>query len=518
MLKNRYFSLLLGALGIVALYFFLRIFHILSLPLFTDEAIYIRWAQIAKQDAAWRFISLTDGKQPMFVWIAMVALKFVKEPILAGRLVSVFAGFATTIGLFFLGNEVFKEKDKKGEFKIFSFTKATVAIGLLSGFIYTIYPFGLVYDRMALYDSLAATFAVWILYLLLVTVRTLRLDVALITGIVAGGGGLTKSNDFLSVYSIPFLLLIFDWKKKVVSSRLARFAGLSLLIVIFTYSIYSILRLSPFFHIIGDKNALFVYPVREWIEHPTQYLSSNLSALVNWLIIYFSIPGIVLVLASFFVNKKNFLEKSVLVLWFLFPFAVLAFFGKLIYPRFILLMTIPLIPLVSYSIYNLLDNYKNFIFRVAVIIFAFAFYVYADFFIITNFSAAPIPRADTGQFINNWSAGNGVNQSVSFFKKQAVSQKIYIATEGTFGLMPFGLEMYLVDNPNVKIQAFWPIQNTPPEEVVSSAKIMPTYAIFYQPCPSCLGTQIPNGWKAREIASYKQGTSDYYYRIYQILP
>ena len=93
-------------------------------------------------------------------------------------------------------------------------------------------------------------------------------------------------------------------------------------------------------------------------------------------------------------------------------------------------------------------------------------------------------------------------------------------TEGTFGLMPFGLEMYLVDHPNIKIQSFWPIGEPPPAEVLARAKVMPTYAIFYQPCPSCgqQGGNTPPSWKVKKIATYKQGKSKDYYSIYQILP
>ena len=58
---------ILVCFGILFLYFATRIPHLATLPIFTDEAIYIRWGQIAKNDAAWRFISLTDGKQPLFI-------------------------------------------------------------------------------------------------------------------------------------------------------------------------------------------------------------------------------------------------------------------------------------------------------------------------------------------------------------------------------------------------------------------------------------------------------------------
>ncbi len=154
---------------IVICFFFTRLYRIESLPMFTDEAIYVRWSQIAKQDASWRFISLTDGKQPTFIWLTMTSMRFVSDPLLAARLVSVVAGFFTVIGLFFLGREVFHKR----------------WIGLVSSMLYVLFPMGIVYDRMALYDSLVGTFAVWSLLLAIVLVRKLRFDTAFILGLTA---------------------------------------------------------------------------------------------------------------------------------------------------------------------------------------------------------------------------------------------------------------------------------------------------------------------------------------------
>ena len=50
---------------LIALYFFTRLINLDKFPIFSDEGIYIHWAKVAKVDAAWRFISLTDGKQPL---------------------------------------------------------------------------------------------------------------------------------------------------------------------------------------------------------------------------------------------------------------------------------------------------------------------------------------------------------------------------------------------------------------------------------------------------------------------
>src|SRR5438132_251717 len=104
-LIRKYSTEIYAFLILIALFLITRFITILSLPIFTDEAIYIRWSQIALQDSAWRFISLTDGKQPSYVWITMVLLKLIHDPLLAGRVTSVIAGFITMIGLYFLGRE-----------------------------------------------------------------------------------------------------------------------------------------------------------------------------------------------------------------------------------------------------------------------------------------------------------------------------------------------------------------------------------------------------------------------------
>ena len=124
-------------------YFTLRLIYLNRLPIFTDEAIYVRWAQIALHDSSWRFISLTDGKQPMFVWVAMVFMKFIHDPLIAGRLVSVVSGFFTMLGLWFLTFELFKNK----------------RIAFLASTLYIFYPFAQVLDRMALMDSMVGAFS-----------------------------------------------------------------------------------------------------------------------------------------------------------------------------------------------------------------------------------------------------------------------------------------------------------------------------------------------------------------------
>ena len=496
--KYRLEFIILTVLALI--YFVSRFYSILSLPIFTDEAIYIRWAQIAKQDASWRFISLTDGKQPMFIWLMAISLRFISDPLLAGRVVSVGAGFLTLIGMYFLGKEIFKNNK----------------IGLISSALYVFFPMALVYDRMALYDSLVGTFAVWSLFLIVLLARKVRLDIALILGMVAGGGVLTKTNAFFSIYLLPFSLLLFDWVGKNKGKRLLKWIGFCLVSVVLTYGIYSVLRLSPFFHIIAEKNTIFVYPLSEWLSHPFEFFIGNMQAFCDWTLRYLTWPLFILMLLAFFINKSFFREKIVLLIWFIFPIIALGFFGKTLYPRFIFFMLLPLIPLVAFSFLNIYSKFKKvYLF----IIFCFLVFVLAlktDYLILTNFAKAYIPISDTQQYLTSWPAGIGVRETVEFFEEQARKEKIYIATQGTFGLMPYAFEIYLVDNPNIEIEGYWPIEEKIPLKVLEKSKQKSTYFFFYQPCSSCQGVGVaPFHWGLKPVMQIEGQTNNYasLYRI-----
>jgi 4-amino-4-deoxy-L-arabinose transferase-like glycosyltransferase len=494
-------SIILVIFGIIALYFFTRLYNLLSLPIFTDEAIYVRWAQIAGTDAAQRFISLTDGKQPSFVWLAAAFMKVVSDPLLASRLVSVFAGFGTLIGLFLLGQEIFKNRK----------------IGLIVALVYVLYPFSLVYDRLAIYDSLVAMFIVWALFFEVLLVRNRRLDLALILGMIMGGGMLTKTSVNFALILLPFSLLLFDFKQKNWRRELGRFALLALVSVVIAYSIYSILRLSPYFYIIAQKNVTFVYPLREWMSHPFTFLIGNLKGLGGWLVDYVTIPFLILALSSFLVGKKYLREKVLLLIWFVAPFAALALFGKVIYPRFILFMTMPLIVLGSYALYHMVVLSKKNYIKLLIIITFLGTFVLNDFFILTDFSKAGIPQSDKAQLLASWPSGVGVNETVDFLRKESEDKLVYVGTEGTFGLMPYALEIYLKDNKNVEIQGFWPVNDNPPSEVLEKAKTMPTYFVFYQPCPSCPSAGLaPAAWPLEEVFKIKKVEKDSYYTLYEI--
>ncbi len=483
-------------LSFAVVYFILRLINIMSLPLFTDEAIYTRWSQIARFDAAWRFISLTDGKQPSFVWLDMIFMRFISDPLLAGRLVSVVSGFVSLLGLYLLTSELFNNKK----------------IGLFASFLYLIFPFALVYDRMALYDSIVAASAIWALYLEILLVRKLRLDLAIILGMVIGFGVLTKTSAFFFIYLLPFSILLFNFKEKNIVEKIIKWIFLSSVSVVLAYAIYSILRLSPFYHIINDKNAIFVYTFREWLEHPTRFLIGNLRGQFDWLITYFTIPGIILVLMPFF-SRKFIFEKLLMIIWFAAPFFALALFGRVLYPRFIFFMTMPLLVLAAYGLFDLCIRVRGYYLKGLVILVFVFLMLKSDYFIISNISYAPIPYADLEQYINGWPAGGGTKEIIAYLEKQAMNEKIYVASEGTFGSLPtYAVEIYLGDNKKVEKRGIYPIPPEIPIDLVDRAKKMPVYFIFNQT------TMPPTSWPLELVAKYRKGVSDSYMSLYEVVP
>lgn len=490
-------------IGITALYLFTRLFHLITLPIFTDEAIYIRWSQIAANDATWRFISLTDGKQPMYVWIAMIFLKLIKDPLIAGRMVSVLAGFLSMIGMFFLGREAFKN----------------IKIGLLASLLYVLYPFALVYDKLAVYDSLVATFMIWALYFTFLLVRHVRLDLGMFLGMIIGGGMLTKSSADFGYILLPFSLLLFPFKKNFDKKRLFRLVIFALTAVIIANAMYAVLRLSPFYYIIGQKNLTFIYSFHDWIRQPFAFLIGNLKGLGEWFFTYMTLPFLVLALSSFFIDRKFLREKLLFLIWFFVPFFALAFFGKVIYPRFILFMTMPIIILGAYALFTLQQRTKQITMQVILFLVFVSLFLVNDYFLLTNFSLAGIPQADKSQLFTDWPSGVGVDKTVSFLEQQSQKGKIYVGTEGTFGLMPYALEIYLDKNPNIIIQGFWPINNNPPQEMLNASKKMPTYVVFYQSCPSCQAAGFaPLTWSVTPVFSIKKIAPNTYYTLYKVNP
>jgi len=485
---------IVAVLAILALFFLTRLFHIQGkyLPIFVDEATYVHWAQMGAFDASQRLISLTDGLEPMFVWLTTAFMTLPLGPLIAGRLVSVFSGALTLLGLYFLARELFQNR----------------WTGILSALLYTAFPFALILNRMAIYVSLSGAFFVWSIYLSVVLTRYLKTESAFMLALTLGGGLLTKLSGFLSIYLLPLSLILFKFDKKQNTHRLVRLAWLSLLAIILAMLYYSVLLLSPQFSFLKDKSNRFLYSWPEVFRFDMlPVVVSNLLKSFNWLIIYFSWPWVILAISSFFTKSRR-REILFLWLWFLIPFVALVVLGRSIYPRYLFFLSLPLLPIIAEMLMQSLERIQKLTAAVALMVLIFAFVSFSDYKILTDFARAPIPELDLYQYVNGWPAGGGVREIVDFLEKESKKGIIYVYSDGIYGSLPTTvIDLYFRDNANIKHQGVELTAQIPDSVIVSSLSA-PTYLIVNQ-------AQKPPSWPIELIAQYQKGVGNWYIRLYR---
>ena len=299
--------------GIFVLALFLRLYNLTILPIFGDEAIYIRWAQVMRAEPGLRFVPLSDGKQPLFMWVVIPFFKIIHDPLIAARVVSVITGIGSLIGVFVLTKLLTK----------------SLKISLLTSFIYAISPFTIFFDRMALADSMLAFFGVWTLVFSLLTARKIRLDTAILAGFCLGGAFLTKSPASFFAAIIPIALILTDWPKTFKK----RFNRLSVYVFLFTFTyvigfaIYNILRLGVNFQMIALRNKDYVFPITRMLQSPFDPLIPHLRDIVN----YFWLMGpsvlVLLIGLGILVGWKLFRKETLILLaWGILPILAVAEF------------------------------------------------------------------------------------------------------------------------------------------------------------------------------------------------
>lgn len=418
----------MGGVVILGLGLALRLYHLTLLPVFADEAIYVRWAQVMGAEPTLRFLPLSDGKQPLFMWILMFYVRRMSDPLFAGRLLSVAAGAGTMVGIFALSYLLFKNK----------------TVSLLASLIWAISPFSFFFDRMALVDSLLATFGVWTMFFAVLTAKTQRLDMAMITGFVLGGALLTKSPAIFFVLLIPTTWIFV--KKPV---HLIKLAFLFIATLIIAYGMYNILRLGPNFQLISSRNADYVFPISQlWTNPKDPFIFHIQEIFKDWFVKMGPWP-IYLLLALGFVTtvKKHWREVLVLSSWFIIPILVQSMYAKVFTVRYIIFTLPPVFILAASGLLSVKNKFVGLLFAFSLLLFAFSA-LYFDYSLLIDPSKANLPNSEKSGYLKEWTAGQGIKETADYLRAEFTKEpekKIVVGTEGFFGTLPDGLQMYLND-------------------------------------------------------------------------
>ncbi|HUW22067.1 MAG TPA: glycosyltransferase family 39 protein [Candidatus Bathyarchaeia archaeon] len=441
-------KLILGWTALVLLFFLLRLMSLTLLPVFADEAIYVRWAQVMRAEPTLRFLPLSDGKQPFFMWLLMFLLPLTEDPLLVGRLISVLAGFGSFIGITLLSYFLFRDKK----------------ISFLSAFLYTVIPYFVFFDRLALVDSLLSMLAVWTYLLAVLLAHYLRLDLAMITGIILGAAFLTKSPAiFVAFLILPSALFLHknNRLKKPYLLQLIKLGGFWLVVYFFAFVIYNLLRLGPNFGMIATRNQDYIFPIREVFRHPLDPLKPHLNDLITWLPNLFTPPVILLIFLGVFMRwlmKTDRRQILFLVSLFIVPIFTQSAVARVFAPRYLLFAVWPAVILAAVGI-DCLSKYlgrcnkrlpEGWLQGVIVTLLLFFTLSYVRWLLVDP-AQAPLPRKMRSGYLEEWTSGYGIKEAVSFINRRVAetNRNILVGTEGYFGTLPDGFQMYFDQNRRV---------------------------------------------------------------------
>ena len=424
---------ILGGFGILLFALLIRLYHLTLIPVFADEAIYIRWAQVMGAEPTFRFLPLSDGKQPLFMWILMFYVRRLSDPLFAGRILSVLSGLGTTVGIFAVSYLLFKNK----------------LVSLISSFIWVISPFSFFFDRMALVDAMLAMFGIWTMFFAVLTAKTKRLDMAMITGFFLGCALLTKSPAVFIALLIP-TTWIFIKKPK----ELLKLIPLLIATYLIGYGMYNILRLGPNFHLITLRNADYVLPISHlWTNFKDPFIFHIEEVFKDWFIKMGPWPILILGILGLVTGfKKYWKEKLLLLAWFFFPLFVQSEYARVFTVRYILYFLPPFFILAASGFLSKIKLVR--ILHTTFYILLIFTSLFFDYHLLTNPSLANLPNSERSGYLEEWTAGDGIKDVSEYVRNEYIKEpkkKIVVGTEGFFGTLPDGLQMYLNDVPEITV-------------------------------------------------------------------
>ncbi len=450
-----------GVLAFAFVYILIHVYKLTALPIFADEAIYIRWSQLIIDD--WRqylFFPLNDGKTPLLIWLQVPLLQLISDQLLAARLLSVGVGLAQSAVLYVWTKQI-----------------GGKVAGFFSAGMVAILPYWYFHHRIALIDGLLTLWLsitilhVWRMCLSVRQLEIMRVDRATVyrvltsqsvvinSVIAAASFGAALLTKLPAVLIIPPALLIAIFLGKNFVERLLQ-GILAATILIVGYALFFLQVLHPAFPQLFSRGGDFLHPVSALFSGSV--LSQTLPSLptyIGYFVEYATLPFWILLLLGLFYGRHK--SKVHLLFWlgvfFLLPVVVL---GKVVYPRYLLPGMLFFTPAAALAIGGLIERVQRRVLTpatisitvVIVLLVANMTHFSARFFVPALFAVSNIPfvSADREQYLTEWSSGHGVLEVAHMLEQASQSQRIAVATEGYFGTLPDALLVYFhnrdVDN------------------------------------------------------------------------
>ena len=401
---------------IIVLYLILHLIKLTNLPVFADEAIYIRWAQLIIDDwQQYLFFPLNDGKTPLFIWLLVPWQFVIKNQLLAGRLLSVLVGTIQVVVMGQLAYVFTKQKQSRW----------------LTMLLTSILPFFYFHHRIALMDSLL-TLLLSLSFLMIITAK-LKMSIKQpfnfkeIALAVVGSGfffGLSMLTKIPALLYIPALVAFIIVSHH--ASLLQQFKTLTLasLTIMMGLGLFLALKLHPAFGQLFNRGNDFLFSWQEiFLQGKWQDTLPSISTYLNYLGQYLTWPLLLLSVAGLFTKKaRTVLALHLAWLGFAGPMFLMA---RVLYPRYILPVSI-FVTLAAIISWQQLRKKSRWL-KIAANSLVAITIIYSSRFIyfnVTDVSRVPFVAADQVQYLTSWSAGYGVKPTIELVQEISRNKRV----------------------------------------------------------------------------------------------
>lgn len=433
--------------AITLLYLLTHLPGLTKLPVFADEAIYIRWTQlIMDEPVRYFFFALNDGKTPLQIWLTLPFQYLFADPLFAARF------FVLSIGLLQVAVMAMTSKaldaNKRGQF--------------LAATLTCVLPFWYFHHRVALLDGLMTLFLSLAFFssLKLRLLMKKKIDRKIIFWTIASGVslGLALLSKPAALLFLPIIVLSIFWpKEKTVEQYRKTFISKTLAMTFGTaigMGMLFSLKVSAAFPQLFARGSDFLFPFGEvLLQGKWQETLPNFPTYLAYFITYLGLPVLLAYIFGILFSKKYKSELGLLLASGFLFFLPILLFGRVVYPRYFLAVSIFMTLSFSLLFDELLafvEKSKNLRNKTALALLATLLLVASlqpginfIFYSLTNIKTIPFVSADEQQYLAEWSAGFGVKEVTDYLLQESQTKSIAVATEGSFGTLPDGVNMYL---------------------------------------------------------------------------
>ena len=427
----------------------IKYINLLGLPLYLDEGLYIFWAKLFSESSGFAYVSMQDGKTPLFIWLISYLHNFFGDYLLTGRIISVISGAVSFICWLFIISKITKGK-------------LTFYFALLM----LIAPFAYLIERIAFVDSLLT--ALGSLSLTAFYIGFLRLKKnpweiffwAFLAGVFLGFAYLSKTAAKVLVFSEVLVGIL--WILQLVREKSwvkALYLGGGIVLTYLVYSqIVGFLRVGSyrFWGQILEKETQLTFSITEifnrlihlYDPHVYSIYLANLWLILQYLITYLGIIFVLFLAGIIWILKKD--KKQIwLVAYFLIIFLAILLSGKVMASRYLYIVIPSVVCIASFGLFWIVSSRQKVIKNLLFL--GLAFVILQSLQMVIDPLHALYTRDDRSYFITADLSALGLRESIEQVKNEGGG---IVGVSGVWGVLEgsqtefgsYGIETVNVDH------------------------------------------------------------------------